>query len=132
MPDTGETGCGLLPTMTVVTAQHPGRVKRKAGQQTSLSQELNRRFGPTPAAQDAKNATLPPSQIDRDTVPGWMMRNGQVGTLNPEWVEWFMGYPLGHTKAPSSSKGSRASVTRSSRKSPRNSSAGSPASSAAK
>jgi len=29
---------------------------------------------PTPAAQDAKNATLPPSQIHRDTVPGAVMR----------------------------------------------------------
>jgi hypothetical protein len=134
MPGTEETACGLLPTMTVVTAQHPGRVKLKPGQQTSLSQELNRRFGPTPAAQDAKNAknaTLPPSQIDRDTVPGWMLRNGELGTLNPEWVEWFMGYPQGHTKAPSSSKGSRASATLSSRKSPKNSSAGLPASNAA-
>lgn len=30
---------------------------------------------PTPAAQDAKNATLPPSQIERDTVPGAVMRS---------------------------------------------------------
>jgi hypothetical protein len=30
---------------------------------------------PTPAAQDGKNSTFPPSQIDRDTVPGAIMRN---------------------------------------------------------
>jgi hypothetical protein len=52
--------------MTVVTAEHPGRVKLKAGQQTSLGQEVN---------------ALEP-------IPG---------QLNPEWVEWFMGYPLGWT-----------------------------------
>ncbi|MDT2191035.1 hypothetical protein [Paenibacillus larvae] len=41
---------------------------------------------PTPAAQDAKNCTLPPSQISRDTVPGAMLRDGQKGQLNPDWV----------------------------------------------
>jgi len=119
---------------------------------------------PTPTAQDAKNATLPPSQINRDSVPGAVMRKmfptphvncytgagkrgdgtpnlqkaimfpspvasgklnggtgdfqklqkmketGQIteeerramsagngGTLNPEFVEWLMGFPIGHT-----------------------------------
>jgi len=32
------------------------------------------RMWPTPAAQDAKNATMPPSQINRDSVPGAVMR----------------------------------------------------------
>ncbi|GED18091.1 hypothetical protein AMI01nite_60820 [Aneurinibacillus migulanus] len=52
---------------------------------------------PTPAAQDGKNSTLPPSQIDRDTVPGALMREGQQGQLNPEWVERLMGFPIGWT-----------------------------------
>lgn len=34
---------------------------------------------PTPAAQDAKNDTLPPSQMNRDTVPGAMLRDGPPG-----------------------------------------------------
>jgi len=38
---------------------------------------------PTPAAQDGKNATLPPSQRDRDTVPGAVIRSGETGQLNP-------------------------------------------------
>jgi hypothetical protein len=52
---------------------------------------------PTPAAQDGKNGTLPPSQATRDTLPGAMLRSGVTGSLNPEWVEWLMGYPTGHT-----------------------------------
>lgn len=52
---------------------------------------------PTPAAQDAKNSTLPPSQIERDSVPGAMIRAGHTGQLNPQWVEWLMGWPDGWT-----------------------------------
>lgn len=52
---------------------------------------------PTPTANDAKNATLPPSQCDRDSVPGALMRDGVTGSLNADWVEWLMGYPQGWT-----------------------------------
>lgn len=51
----------------------------------------------TPAAQDAKNATLPPSQGARDTLPGDLIRQGSKGQLNPSWVECLMGYPEGWT-----------------------------------
>ncbi|MFD2384961.1 hypothetical protein ACFSWD_28245 [Paenibacillus xanthanilyticus] len=53
---------------------------------------------PTSAAQDAKNATLPPSQATRDTVPGAVMREGATGQLNPYWVESLMNFPLGWTE----------------------------------
>jgi hypothetical protein len=49
---------------------------------------------PTPTLQDAKNSTLPPSQMDRDHLPGALMREGEKGQLNPIWVEWLMGWPL--------------------------------------
>ncbi|MCH8476384.1 MAG: DNA cytosine methyltransferase [Wenzhouxiangella sp.] len=55
---------------------------------------------PTPAAQDSKNGSLPPSQMNRDTVLGAMMRAGEKGQLNPEWVEWLMGFPIGWTESP--------------------------------
>lgn len=51
----------------------------------------------TPAAQDGKNATLPPSQFTMDTLPGDVMRSGERGSLNPDWVEMLMGYPPGWT-----------------------------------
>lgn len=44
---------------------------------------------PTPTVQDAKN-NCGPSQTDRDAL------NVTVGgPLNPEWVEWLMGWPIG-------------------------------------
>ena len=48
---------------------------------------------PTPTAQDAKNNGAP-SQQDRNTKP----LNAEVGgQLNPNWVEWLMGWPIGWT-----------------------------------
>ena len=82
----------------------------------------------TPTAQDAKNSTLPQSQIKRDSLVGDVMRemfatpqardyrtgqksrwedkehrsrnlNDQCGEqLNPYWVEWLMGFPPGWTE----------------------------------
>lgn len=51
------------------------------------------RMWPTPTAQDAKN-NGPPSQMERNTKP----LNAEVGgALNPPWVEWLMGWPIGWT-----------------------------------
>ena len=54
---------------------------------------------PTPTVQDAKNSTLPVSQRDRGSIPGFLISEGQAsgGQLNPEWVEWLMGWPIGWT-----------------------------------
>jgi hypothetical protein len=53
----------------------------------------------TPTGNDAKNSTLPPSQIKHDNIPGDLLRRGEKpgGQLNPTWVEWLMGWPLGWT-----------------------------------
>jgi hypothetical protein len=48
---------------------------------------------PTPTAQDACN-NGGPSQMHRNTKP----LNAEIGgPLNPEWVEWLMGWPIGWT-----------------------------------
>jgi hypothetical protein len=48
---------------------------------------------PTPMAQDASNNGAL-SQMERNTKP----LNAEVGgPLNPEWVEWLMGFPVGWT-----------------------------------
>ena len=54
---------------------------------------------PTPTVNDSKNSTLPPSQVNRDSITGALMRDGEKagGSLNPTWVEWLMGWPLGWT-----------------------------------
>jgi hypothetical protein len=71
--------------------------KRAAGGHGIRLQDQVKQW-PTPAAQDAKNATLPPSQMDRDTVPGAVMRAGDAGSLNVGFVEWLMGFPKNWTE----------------------------------
>jgi hypothetical protein len=92
---------------------------------------------PTPTNQDAKNSTLPISQVERDSIVGGgvlRMLNSQTGPeanvecqalsqksrrkvpkLSVTFVEWLMGYPEGWTDL-------KASETPSSRKSPTKSS----------
>ena len=118
MPDTEETEYGLWPTpnvpnggrtMSPQDALNKGRTakgKRQVGLENAV------KFWPTPTCQDAKNNGAP-SQMERNTKP----LNAEVGgALNPEWVEWLMGYPVGWTDL-------RDSETPSSRKSPPKSSA---------
>jgi hypothetical protein len=72
------------------------------------------RMLPTPTVQDAEN-NGGSSQYERNSLP----LNAVVGgALNPTWVEWLMGYPLGWTDCGDSG-------TRSSRKSRSGSSSGS-------
>ena len=101
MRRTGETAFGLLPTMTATNAN--GRTyqySRREKTKPVLSLAGVAKLWPTPtASQEAKNATLPVSQINRDNLAGALLRAGEKrgGQLNPEWVEWLMGYPEGWT-----------------------------------
>jgi hypothetical protein len=54
---------------------------------------------PTPTANDAKNASLPESQRNRNGMAGALMRDGVQagGKLNPAWVEYLMAFPIGFT-----------------------------------
>jgi hypothetical protein len=57
---------------------------------------------PTPTTNDSKNASLPPSQQDRDWLAGAMLRDDSIPTgaatyLNPSFVEEMMGFPVGWT-----------------------------------
>ena len=47
---------------------------RPNGNGGKILEEEARKSWPTPAAQDGKNGTCPPSQVDRDTLPGAMLR----------------------------------------------------------
>ena len=48
---------------------------------------------PTPTVQDASN-NGGPSQHQRNSLP---LNAAVGGQLNPPWVEWLMGYPIGWT-----------------------------------
>jgi hypothetical protein len=67
---------------------------------------------PTPTTQDAAN-NGGPSQSERNSLP---LNAAVGGSLNPTWVEWLMGFPLGWTAL-------KHWATRSSRKSPKSSAA---------
>ncbi len=103
MPDTGETGFGFWPTANVPNG---GRVmkeedalakgktangKRQVGLQDAV------KFWPMPTKQDGAN-NAGPAQMARKTPPLKVeAAAGSSGQLNPNWVEWLMGYPIGHT-----------------------------------
>jgi hypothetical protein len=79
----------MWPTPTVC-----GNYNRKGASPTSgngLATAV--KMWPTPTCQDAKNNGAPP-QMERNSKP----LNAEVGgSLNPTWVEWLMGWPLGWT-----------------------------------
>lgn len=71
--------------------------RKESGRQFTLAHHVM--MYPTPTVDDAGNATLPKSQVTRDNIPGALLRSGESpgGMLNPEFVEWLMGWPIGHT-----------------------------------
>jgi hypothetical protein len=64
--------------------------RRVLGKQISLEAAV--KF-PTPTAQDASN-NGGPAQMERNALP---LNAVAGGALNPMWVEWLMGWPLGWT-----------------------------------
>jgi len=58
--------------------------------------EIESGLWPTPTAnEDAAGTPQGKMQPMLGNHPD--VRNTGIGTLNPTWVEWLMGYPLGHT-----------------------------------
>lgn len=89
------------PTPTASLGTKGGRVTpRKSREGGTLIEAVSgRQTWPTPTVNDSKNCTLPPSQVKHDNIPGALLRDGEKagGQLNPTWVEWLMGWPLGWT-----------------------------------
>jgi hypothetical protein len=68
--------------------------KRLQGHQKGLPEEVfSRELFPTPTCQDAKNNGSQ-SQQKRNSKP---LNAVAGGALNPPWVEWLMGCPIGWT-----------------------------------
>jgi hypothetical protein len=70
----------------------PNHDQQTLGQQISVSEG---KLWPTPLADDAKNVNPNPNRI-----PGLVAKvkkQNSSGSLNPTWVEWLMGYPIGWT-----------------------------------
>jgi DNA (cytosine-5)-methyltransferase 1 len=77
------------------------------GRQGGLNIQTAVKMYPTPMVGSTSEASH--NQISGRFREG-MKRAGVSGCLNPEWIEWLMGYPIGHTaSAPSETQSSRKS-----------------------
>ncbi len=120
-----ERESGLWPTPDVVSAIHHGMVKTCGGQvhlpqavnnpkywPTPVSQEggegndpssrgkklhIKVLKWPTPTARDYKHPGLPEKRLLRMEQRSQPLSEVIGGSLNPQWVEWLMGYPSGWT-----------------------------------
>lgn len=112
-PTITEIGSGLLPTPTVATIHASMKAHRKEADrlhskgQNTLGAEVASRMWPTPNASTGGtmsnwNRVRPngqPAQLTlQQSVRISQEQQGKpFGGLNPTWVEWLMGFPLGHT-----------------------------------
>lgn len=111
VPLTGGTGYGLwrTPDASVVTGGAANAEDRKRqGHAIGLHDQVNTpSMWPTPSSRDWKDSPgmafegVNPdgSRRDRtDLLPRRVYQQDQTGgQLNPQWVEWLMGYPAGWT-----------------------------------
>lgn len=87
-PTTSATESGLLPTPTT-----QGNDLCRSMQKWPRHRRLARKLLPTPTAHNAKE-TGAPSEAQRNAPT---LGSIAGGTLNPEWIEWRMGWPIGWT-----------------------------------
>jgi len=86
-----ETGFGSWPTPIAQDAKHSGYAPSGPGKADKLLYAVVK--WPTPTAHNAKEGAYP-AEFTRNT-PTLSAQAG--GMLNPTWVEWLMGWPLGWT-----------------------------------
>ena len=101
-----EIGSGLLPTPTATPYGRNKSASKGAAVRPSLSQLVKtKNFWPTPNASDNRDrGCMEDPSIKRRQAIGKQVglstavkETRQSGTLNPTWVEWLMGFPIGHT-----------------------------------
>ena len=115
MPRTKETDCGSSPEMWATPTASSGEPPKKTEgwtwtglywindkgekKQTRLKDQVA--MWPTPTANEDAAGT-PNGKMQRQlgnhpAIRGTTPEEWKRGTLNPNWVEWLMGYPIGHT-----------------------------------
>ena len=99
------------PTPTAQNASNcggPSQMKRKT---PPLDAAV--KMWPTPRSCTAMAATITKEAVEKakdrfpnlETVMAIREPNAAGGTLNPNWVEWLMGWPIGHTDSSASAMG---------------------------
>jgi DNA (cytosine-5)-methyltransferase 1 len=87
---TSETGFGLWPTPTVCGNYNRKGLSDKSGD--GLATAVMKCA--TPTARDWKSGKASDVTMERNSRP---LSEQIGGSLNPTWVEWLMGWPLGWT-----------------------------------
>jgi hypothetical protein len=104
-PNTGGTGSGLWPTprankVQVTNQQAINRINQ-SGYHANLEEAVALSFYPTPTSNEdaagTPNAKMQKQLGNHPAIRGTTPQEWQSGSLNPAWVEWLMGYPIGHT-----------------------------------
>ena len=105
VPTTSAKDCGLWPTPTrsdwragARTLTDGKNISLTTGRQYGIRLIQAAKFWPTPTRHNAKECNAP-AEATRNT-PTLAHRAG--GHLNPNWVEWLMGWPIGWTDLPAS------------------------------
>ena len=95
---------GLLLTPRTSDMNHPG-LHGNGGQDLRTTIAIGMNLLPTPTVNDMKNASLPPSQIDRkDSIVKRILEVNpeawKTSQLNPQFVLEMMGFPPNWTELP--------------------------------
>lgn len=70
--------------------------RRDSGQKRGIDLQTAAKMWPTPAERDYKGMSGKGRQ-ERRNHPQDTLPNAAGGSLNPQFVEWLMGYPVGYT-----------------------------------
>jgi len=104
-PLTFGTGFGSSPTHSVPTPTASDHIERKCTSSEALNFETNKsvsldrwvRRWPTPTARDWKDGRSIGSAPKNGLLGRVVDPSPEDGSLNPTWVEWLMGFPIGWT-----------------------------------
>ena len=102
----------MWPTPTTQAIEHPNMILNETGRRLTKdgkdSHSLNLadsvKMFATPTARDYKDTGKAIVNMKRHTLPQVIARSNKEewipkgSALNPEWVEWLMGYPIGWTE----------------------------------
>jgi len=94
-PERGTSGTGSGSLLPTPTADEVGSNKSVP----SLYQMATRNLWPTPTAHDGRDRDSPSALLRRTPGLGVVVSRDCGGCLNPDWVEWLMGWPGGWTIA---------------------------------
>jgi hypothetical protein len=114
-----ESAVKMWPTPRSTDGDHGGRVTpRKSREGGNLVETVSMDMFPTPTQRDWRSGKASQATMERNSRPP---SEHIGGSLNPTWVEWLMGYPIGWTaldpsETPSSRKSSRRSAGQSSKR----------------